>query len=45
MAKQQQLEILKNIHEEAGQSMHSRPMVSHKGRDSTYSNNLDSSFF
>ena len=44
MAKQQQLEILKNIHEEAGQSIHFRPIASHKCRDSTYLKILDCPF-
>ena len=37
MAKQQQLEIIKDIYEGVGQSKHSKAMASHKGRDSIYS--------
>ena len=37
MAKQKQLEIIKDIHEGVGQSSHSKALNSHKGRDSTYS--------
>ena len=39
MAKQQQIEIIKDFHEGVGQSMNSKDtfMVSHKGKYSTYS--------
>ena len=37
MAKQQQIEIIKDVHEGVGQSAHSKDMDSYKGRDSTYS--------
>ena len=35
--KQQQSEVIKDVHEGIGQSTHSKAMASHKGRDSTYS--------
>ena len=37
MAKQQQIEIIKDFHEGVGQSMNSKVMASHKGKYSTYS--------
>ena len=37
MAKQQQLEIVKEVHEGAAQNTHFKAMASHKGRDSTCS--------
>ena len=37
MAKQQQLEIVKDVHEDDVQGTFSKAMASHKGRDSTYS--------
>ena len=37
MAKQQQLEIIKDVNEGVIQSTPSKAMASHKGRDSTYS--------
>ena len=37
MAKQQQLEIIKDVHKGVCQSTHSKAMASHRGRDSTYS--------
>ena len=37
MAKQQQAEIIKDVHEDVGESRHSKAMASHKRRDSTYS--------
>ena len=36
MAKQQQLEIIKDTDKGIVQSMHSNPMACHKGRDSTF---------
>ena len=37
MAKQQQIEIIKDFHEGVGQSMNSKAMASHKRKYSTYS--------
>ena len=37
MAKQQQLEIVKDVHEDDVQGTFSKAMASHKGRDRTYS--------
>ena len=36
MAKQELLEIMKFVHEDVGQSTHSKAMASHKGRGLTY---------
>ena len=44
MAKQQQLEITKDVHKGAGQSMHSKAMASHIGRDLT-SSKISERFF
>ena len=35
---QQQIEIMKDVHERLGQSTHYKTMASYKGRDSTYQN-------
>ena len=37
MTKQQELEIIKDVHEGVGHSAHSAAMASHKGKDSTCS--------
>ena len=44
MAKQQQLEITKDVHKSAGQSMHSKAMASHIDRDLT-SSKISERFF
>ena len=36
MVKRQQLEIIKEVHEVVIQSMHSKAMAFHKGRDSSF---------
>ena len=37
ITKQQELEMINDVHGGVGQSTHSKDMASHKGRDSTYS--------